>query len=265
MNAIHNLTTKHSQRGIALPTVLVLLLLSIISVLGAFKVGFLNEIMVGNISDYNRARAAAEALVRDAEMDILGRRPPYTTVQSDGTRGFPCRPNPPNSTTTLAAEAGYVGCRNKALANTPWFPRSSEEFDDVSDIVAANNATRRCKAGICMPLNMNDLSAIENNLSDMKQFGATYGLYTRNALSNPDVAGNPLLNGTGNNASAWYWVEAFRYGEFVSSGASPAGNLTPEPSASFVYRITAIAQGLKGGTRVVIKSTFVPYPASQGQ
>jgi type IV pilus assembly protein PilX len=265
MNAIHKSAPTCPQRGIALPTVMVLLLLSIISVLGAFKVGLLNEIMVGNVSDYSRARAAAEALVRDAEMDIRGRRPPYTTVQPDGTKGFPCRPDPANSAISLITEAGYIGCRNNAVAGTPWFPRTSEEFDDVSDIVAANNAASRCEAGICMPLNMNDLGAIENNLAAMTQFGTTYGLHTRNALTAPDVAGNPILNGTGANARAWYWVEAFRYGESVSSGASPASNLMPEPSASFVYRITAIAQGLKAGTRVVIRSTFVPFPASQGQ
>lgn len=265
MNALHNLLPRRAQRGIALPTVLVLLLLSIISVLGAFKVGLLNEIMVGNVSDYSRARAAAEALVRDAEMDIRGRRPPYTTIQSDGTLGFPCRPNPSTSTTSQIIETGWIGCRNNAVPGTPWFPRTSEEFDEVSDIVAENNAVIRCEAGICMPLNMTDLGAIENNLDAMKQFGATYGLYTRNGLAYPSVAGNPILNGTGVNARAWYWVEAFRYGESVSSGISPASNLTPEPSASFVYRITAIAQGLKASTRVVIKSTFVPFPASQGK
>lgn len=259
------LSGKFSQYGIALPTVLALMLLSSIAVLGAFRVGFLNEIMVGNSSDYSRAKAAAEALVRDAEMDIRGRRPPYTTVQADGTLGFPCRPNPPGSTTSQIAEAGFLGCRNQAAVSTPWFPRSSDEFDEVSDIVFANSAATRCKEGICVPANINDLATIEDNLATMTPFGATYGLHTRNALTAPDVAGNPILNGTGVNARAWYWIEAFRYGEFISSGTSPASTLTPEIRASYVYRITAVAQGLKAGTRVVIKTTFIPYPASQGR
>ncbi len=67
----------------SLPLVLIFLLLAIISVLGAYRAGFLNERMVGNESDYNRAFAAAEALIRDAEMDIRGRRPPYDFVQAD--------------------------------------------------------------------------------------------------------------------------------------------------------------------------------------
>ena len=256
-------TNKH-QSGMALPTVLVLLLLSIISVYGAFRVGILNELMVSNTSDYNRAKTAAEALMRDAELDIRGRRPPYT-VQTDGSLGFPCMPNPASSTTTLVTQTGYVGCRNKAAANTPWFPTSSEEFDQVNDIVTASNATWRCKEAICMPANTTLLADIESKtateLTTLKSLAATYGQFTRLGLANPDVSGNPLLNLTGTAAKGWYWVEAFRYAESVSSGAT---NLTPESSANFVYRITVIAEGMRPGSRVVLKSTFIPFPSSQG-
>lgn len=260
---MRNLSRFRRQRGISLITVLALLLLSLISVLGAFRVANLNEAMLGNTSDYNRAHAAAEALIRDAEMDIRGRRPPYTTIQTDGTRGFPCRPNPPTSTTSMITETGFVGCRNQAVVNTPWFPRNSEDFDTVNDIVTANSATLRCMQGICVPLNIATLNNIENDLVNMAPLGATYGQYTRNALTAPGVAGNPIL--TNNTAQAWYWVEAFRYSEVVNSGAHSASNLIPEPSSSIVYRITAVARGMKAGTRVVIKSIFVPYPLSQGQ
>lgn len=259
----HNICRRHKQRGISLFTVLVLLLLSLTAVLGAFRVANLNEAMLGNSSDYNRTWAAAEALVRDAEMDIRGRRPPYTTVQPDGTLGFPCRPNPSNSATSILVEAGYIGCRNQGAGNVPWFPRNSEDFDSVSDITAANDATTRCMQGICMPVDTTSLAHIEDNLTAMKAFGATYGQYTRNALTAPGVSGNPILNGTGAAAKAWYWVEAFRYTQAVSSGSNLATALVPDPSAPFVYRITAVAQGLKTGTQVVIKSVFVPYPASQ--
>lgn len=258
---MRSITTTSSQRklsGIALPTVLVLLLLSIISVLGAFRAGFLNELLVGNVSDYNRARTAAEALVRDAEADIRGRTPPYTTVQADGSLGFPCRATVPGG---LITQVGYVGCRNQA-AGDAWFPRNSEDFDTVSDIVFANSAATRCSQGVCVPLNTTALANIENNLAVMTPLGATYGQFTRNGLTAPGVSGNPLLN-IDTNVRAWYWVEAFRYAEAVSSGVVASSNLVPDPSAQFVYRITAVAQGLKAGTRVVIKSIFVPYPASQ--
>ncbi len=253
---------RSRQQGISLFTVLVLLLLSLTAVLGAFRVSNLNEALLGNTADYNRAYAAAEALVRDAEMDIRGRRPPYTTVQTDGTLGFPCRPNPPGSTTSILTEAGYLGCRNQAAANTAWMPRNSEDFDTVSDIVFANSATRYCQQGICVPPDMVTLANIENDLATMVPLGATYGQFTRNALAAVGTDGNPILTVTATRG-AWYWVEAFRYADAVVGQIAPRNTLEPDPSARFVYRITAVAQGLKPGTRAVIKSIFIPFPASQ--
>lgn len=257
--------SKSDQRGITLPTVLVLLLLSIVSVLGAFRAGILNEQIVGNVSDYNRARAAAEAMLRDAEMDIRGRLPSYDTLQPDGTRGYPCRPTVPGG---LISQAGYIGCRN-AGAN-PWFPLDSDDFDTVSDLVTANDATNRCMQGICVPLTMTALANIGGDItattdpSGVKALGATYGQYTRNALTAPGVSGNPILNGagnnTGNNARAWYWIEAFRY---QATGNVQSINAIAPVDKTFVYRITAVALGMKPGTRVVLKSTFIPYPSDQ--
>lgn len=263
--------------------VLIILLLTLTAVLGAFRVGNLNEALLGNTSDYSRAYSAAEALVRDAEIDIKGRRPPYSTVQGDGQIGFPCRPNPPSSTTTNLDEAGYESsCRLRFSTTTPWFPQNSEAFDLVGDIVAANDATRRCENAICMPLNTTSHANIEDSITSSttadatanaatvtasnqwKALGATYGLYTRSSLTAPGVAGNPILNVTGGAARAWYWVEAFRYAEGVSSEGEIAGNLIPSGNANYVYRITAVAFGLKPGTKVVIKSIYVPFPKSQG-
>jgi type IV pilus assembly protein PilX len=262
-------SSKRAQRGISLFTVLIMLLLSLTAVLGAFRVANLNEALLGNTSDYARAQAAAEALVRDAEMDIRGRRPPITVVQADGSRGFPCRPNPPGSATSLLTESGYIGCRQQGAnptTPTPWFPRNSEDFDAVSDLAAANNALTRCMQGICVPLTESSLAPIEDNLATMTPFGATYGQYTRDSLAALDVQGNPILNSSILvPARAWYWVEVFRYEQAVSSGASLASALIPDPSAPFVYRITAVVQGLKSGTRVVVKSVFVPYPAAQNK
>jgi type IV pilus assembly protein PilX len=128
----------------------------------------------------------------------------------------------------------------KTLILSPTWPQQTTPL-----IVACKNTT--------------DLAHIEDNLAAMTPFGATYGQYTRNALTAPGVSGNPILNG----AKAWYWIEAFRYAEVVNSGTSIGANLIPEPSSPFVYRITAVAQGMKGGTQAVIKSVFVPNPANQ--
>lgn len=262
-NTTHHRQFPKRERGISLITVLILLLLSLTAVLGAFRVANLNEAMLGNTSDFNRAQAAAEALLRDAEMDIRGRRPPYTTIQPAPSLapGWPCRPTPANDLTSNVTETGYVGCRNQATANTPWFPRNNEDFDSVTDIVVANSGTYRCKQGICMPANTTTLDHIENNLATMTPFGATYGQYTRNSLTALDAASNPILSSA--TARAWYWVEGFRYSQATPSGANIAADLVPDAQAPFVYRITVVAQGMKAGTQVVIKSMFVPYPAKQ--
>jgi type IV pilus assembly protein PilX len=265
MSNLLPMQTRTRQRGIALPTVLVLLLLSIISVLGAFRSGYLNEIMVGNVSDYNRAKTAAEALIRDAEMDIRGRRPPYTTVQADGTRGFPCRPNPAGSAVSQISMPNFIGCRNPTLVNEPFFPFSADQYTQVIDAVVANSPTERCWNGICVPLDTIALANIEDNLATMIPFGATYGQYTRADLpALVQASGNPILDAT-TTARGWYWVEIFTYSTAPPSGvgASIGAALVPGNNAPFVYRITAVARGLKDGTRVVIRSIFIPFPGSQ--
>jgi hypothetical protein len=87
---------------------------------------------------------------------------------------------------------------------------------------------------------------------------ATYGAYTGAA---PAAAGNPLLSA--NPARGWYWVEVFRYSDAAGIIAA-AGNVPiPDKKSPFVYRITAYVQGLKGGTRVWLRSIFVPAPQNQ--
>ena len=71
--------------------------------------------------------------------------------------------------------------------------------------------------------------------------------------------------GTAMAARAWYVIEAFtlKNASCGGGGACPASLLNPDGARPFVYRITAVATGLKVGTRVVLKSTFVPYPKVQ--
>jgi len=270
-----------SQRGVSLPIVLIFLLLAIISVLGAFRAGFLNEKMVGNESDYNRAFAAAEALMRDAEMDIRGRRPPYDLIHPDGRVGFPCRPTTDDGNTTeLTSKAGYEdSCRLRGGA-TPWFPVSNAEFDEVENILIATGGANRCVAGICMPQNMTDLGSIETQILPLNanSIGVPYGSFTRindTGIVNLTAAqGNPLLVTQPalpisvipkTSTNGWYVIEAFRYGKTFSGtgSAHPATLMKPDPARSVVYRITAVVVGSKQGTTVVLKSIFVPYPAIQ--
>jgi type IV pilus assembly protein PilX len=146
----------------------------------------------------------------------------------------------------------------------PWFPTNSEDFDTVSTIVTTNSATEHCQDAICVPLSMAEHAHIEDNLGTMAALGATYGQFTRNALTAPGVSGNSLLNCPGGATSTtncgWYWVELFRVPDMAPSGPSAAAGVTPEGGKPFVFRITAVALGLKPGTRVVLTSVFVPFP-----
>lgn len=242
---------KSKQNGVALVTVMVILLLSIIAVLAAGRTGLLNEALVGSDSDYNRALAAAEALLRDAEIDVEGRAP---------VTGFFCR-GAPGAETELP---GIVGCRDTTVPGNPWFPavEDREWDDDIQPILAAAPAATPCIQAICAPANMTTLIGFEDNPTTMAAMalrGARYGEHT---LTNRSV-GNPILRATGalpatQPSQGWYWVEVFK---FDMTAPFPPGLDDARPSgARFIYRITAIALGQKAGTRAVLRSFYIPNP-----
>lgn len=90
----------------------------------------------------------------------------------------------------------------------------------------------------------------------MQAVGATYGQFTGTATA---AASNPLLSNA--PARAWYWVEVFRYDDASDILTARGSRLSPDMvQHPFVYRITAFVQGNKPGTRVHLRSVFVPYP-----
>lgn len=228
--------SRKSQQGVALLTVMAVLVICVLITAANTRSGLLNEMIVGHQSDQLRAQAAAEALVRDAEIDILG-------LQPDGS---PCHPG--------VQSTGLVGCRERghgALPNAPYFPHSADEFEEVRALVQVGAAVP-CRDGICVPSSLQALEQLEDALEAMKPHGARQGQFTRAASIAPQA---PL---------AWYWVEAFHY-DPSSDVLALQRHLQPDPVRPFVYRITAVAQGLKPGTRAVVKSVFVPYPSEQMQ
>lgn len=242
---------RSGQSGIALVTVMVILLLSIIAVLAAGRTGLLNEALVGSDSDYNRTLAAAEALVRDAEMDIQGRAP--------GT-GFLCQSAVPGS---QIPTPGFVGCRNTNIPTNSWFPVLQEDFENIVQPLLAAQVDVPCWQGICAPASLATLANFENVTATMDVMvlrGARYGQFTG---TNATV-GNPILATSGalpadTPRQGWYWVEILPY-DITAPVPEALHDFKPSADSKFIYRITAIALGQKAGTRAVIRSFYVRNP-----
>ena len=65
---------RQREQGVALLTIIIFVLLTMLMALWASRTAIFNEMLVGNDADYQRAYEAAQALVQDAELDIRGER-----------------------------------------------------------------------------------------------------------------------------------------------------------------------------------------------
>lgn len=234
------------QSGIALIVVMVMLMLSSLAILSSTRLGWLSERMVGSESDQQRAFAAAEALIRDAENDIKGWR-----TGADQ----PC--------------LGTAGCRDDG-AGHPFFPRDQEE--DL-ELLAARLPKGKpwCLRGICLPDTVQtlDMAYWRANRAAMTagtgehSVAARYGEFTG---IDPEAAGNPLLRWSRPGTTpavaprAWYWVEVFPYDIAGDIALESRHGLTPDQSHPFVYRITVCVEGMRQGTQVWLRSVYVPRP-----
>ncbi len=225
-------TPQRRQRGISLFVVMVMVLLSTLLALWASRTSLFNEMITGNDSDYQRAFEAAQAMVRDAEFDIMGSKADGTPCQSDG--------------------ATYAGCRKKSSG--VFFPEENTDF--AAFFSMAGSSTPSCIDGICLeskvtPEFWND----KTKLAAMTATGvaASYGQFTGAKATS---ASNPLLL-TSQAPRAWYWVEILEYVGFPTAGGKAAVAAPGPNDLPYVYRITGIANGLKPGSQAVVQSIFV--------
>ncbi len=239
---------RQRQRGVALFVVLVLVMLAMLLALWASRSAFFNQLVVGNDADYQRAFAAAQAMLQDAEFDVLRQKP-------DG--GVCAR---------VAATPKV--CRSPGSGML--YPPVGAE--DVGPLLAtlSSIADTNCRDGLCSkrpdPQDFWNDATLLGKLQKA-DVGARYGEYTGATNSTADdeigAAGNAILNQTGDgNVGAWYWVEVLPYSGAASSGSLIVGNdrnlLPLNVNPLVVYRVTAIAYGRKAGTRVVLQQTFAP-------
>jgi len=252
-----------TQRGVSIFTVLIILLLALILVLSGLAVTNLNESIVGNQSDAQRAYGAAQALLAAAQRDIRlnGRHCDAALI---GGQGF-------NSHFQAGAPAAAAGCTQR-------FPRDMDEYMNL--VNGGKIAKSGCAGpdsagpfmGVCIPLGPADGkfagdSAGNTSGANAQQWdnGAGYGNPFIAALDDAADAtahGGGALSGSGVSlaASGKYWVEVFPY-NVTSVAIDGMGNApVPDGAYPFVFRITAVARGLKAGTVSVLRSYYTPFP-----
>ena len=226
------------ERGAALLTVMVLLLMSLLLALGATRTALFHERITGIDSDHQRATEAAHAMLRDAELDVRGEQP-------DGS---------------ACADAAHAGCRRRVLdaaAGSAFLPENLQDWQDLQAALAGR--TPSCIAGVCVADRVDPgfwTGAIDApGLAAMKASAATYGQHTGATVG---ALGNGLLrSGDGATAHAWYWIEVLPYDMAAVLDGGNAHRLAPDAQRPFIYRITALAQGLKPGTQAVLQSVVV--------
>jgi type IV pilus assembly protein PilX len=90
--------------------------------------------------------------------------------------------------------------------------------------------------------------------------GARYGQFTGAANTTTSGPLNPILTNTTAGQGGWYWVEILRYSDKPKSANlivdSTTSQLPLNLDVYVVFRITALAIGLKPGTTVVLQETY---------
>ena len=250
---MRNTPLSHSlryQRGISLFIVIVIVMLSMLLALWSARTSLFNELVVGNDADYQRAFEAAQALLQDAEFDIRGERPDGMPCVPEPGNVDKCRPPPPEPPNPPGPGADV------------WFPTEDKEFGDL--MVTLNNqpSTHYCLKGMCLKrIGSQDFWNDKATLNAMLSEGARYGQFTGAEIGAAgSAASSPILKNVTSGQGGWYWIEVMPYDSNAGSSSlltnGPA-NLALNLKPNLVYRITAIARGIKPNTQVVLQSTFV--------
>ncbi|MDR1968276.1 MAG: pilus assembly protein [Burkholderiaceae bacterium] len=250
------------QRGVSLFITLLILMLTFVLVLGGLVVTNFNESIVGSQSDTQRTYGAAQALLAAAQRDIRlnGRDCGALAMGSAGTN-------------SAIVQGAATACLLR-------FPRDQADYMQMLTDANVLGSVDSCSSqasfmGVCISSSpTSDPFAIPTvangkTATGAQQWanGADYITFTK-ALDNKGSgvdyggdaeAGNAALALTGASSRGKYWVEIFPY-NIMSISIQGAGNVAvPDGSYPFIFRITAMAKGLKGGTVSVLRTYYVPY------
>lgn len=260
-----------SQRGVALLTVLVFTMLTMLGALWASRTSLFNEMVVGNDADYQRAFEAAQALLQDAELDIRSAEPDgKTQITSDGVD---CTPG---------GDVCRLGLSNYQI------PNEQQDVGRLISELSSKTESQQCWLGLCAKRTgkqdfWNDETTLNAMTVDKKtgaaNVGARYGRFTgaKQGSATENEMANPLLQwvdppkdkeNAHKEPGGWYWIEVLPYVKQAAAGGlivdatadtdtGSADILRLSATPNVVYRITAVVHGRKPGTQVVLQETYV--------
>lgn len=226
--------SKKLQQGISLYIVIIIVLLSMLLALWSSRTAIFNEMIVGNDADYQRAYEAAEAMIQDAEIDVQKSGDECNTIDKNI-----CRQD------------------EKII---PIY----EDFRDIDgpliDKLDVSMHPTGCLHGVCLKrANAQDFwnnkeimkAMIGGDTSKKTNVAARYGQYTGVTTNS---ATNPILSERAEGRGAWYWIEIIKHNDDLSIS---------KEKGELIYRVTAIARGMKPSTQVVLQKSFFRLPPSE--
>lgn len=238
------------QRGVALFIVIVFVMLAMLLALWASRTALFNEMVVGNDADYQRAFEAAQALLQDAELDIRGER-------ADGTQcdAAPCRAH--TGALQFPGDTAQITPLLTLLADVQRNPTRCRDALCARRVGRQDFWNHTAQASATPPANV---ALGERPLPEMLAVGARYGQYTGAANSTAAGQLSPILAERAAGQGGWYWIEIMRYSDQARNTSlivdAPAGQLALNLDVPVVFRITALAKGLKPGTTAVLQQTY---------
>ena len=212
------MSQPHTTLGIALPTVMVMLLLSSGLVLTAWRSIWLHELLLQARSDAMRTQWLADATLLTALDDVLQRNP-LTNSSA-------------NTNTNTDAQTSMRHAMGSDEQSHVFFPKTADELLVLRQRLGAS----ACREGICAPLQ--PLPSVATYWQSMGSSSMTSSVI--NASKGTTAESNPLQN-----KNPRYWVEVF-----VPTDASDG--------KTFVYRITAMVSGWKSAQPTVLQAIWQP-------
>jgi Tfp pilus assembly protein PilX len=218
------------QHGLALPTVMAMLMLASVGSLLAWRQLWVNEVLLKTEADQLRTQHKAEAVLPLAVQDILG----SASAASSGAT-----PNAPLATLTSIPPTSSLPLNPRYAAGNStqthvFFPSSLAE----RDLLRQRLGSDLCRNGICA------LTPPKTEKEDLFSKASTWKSMTASAMP---VSASDTPYGAG---TAWYWVDI----------QPDAAQLSITPSASsappFIYRITVLANGVLPSSSTVLQTLW---------